>query len=1066
MTRARGEYEAQKPRVDVFLGRDVKRHVHTLPELEEELARRSLNRKVTGDGLEYIKSEQVSAEPCDIVSLYAHGNASIYGRSREEGKSKIAHYGLFDKQDTDEIYTAANLLYIQQRKHNKHFDIIGCFQGAVVDDINRDIDKFERGTTFTIQAPAQYSTSVDRSAPIMLDQLRQYEAGNRDTAGLFAKYTKQTAETIYFVKVVDGEGGKNTMIAFKAIAPKYAVDAQNLESFMGRESVRQPKGKEHQHTNLITIAGHDHPEYQTLHDHIIEARNATPIKEDYLHNALDVARLRDEARRKDEKEKTKHSKEKEDLVLELLKLYEHDIPNNIAKSYDGIAIKDGASEFIRGWYSHYNGGITEYAMTRNKSIDDKHPLAWATQNDIKINGKPAIAWAIEKDKMMGAEQALAWAIRTGQQIEGKSALEFAMEKGKELGDRSAIEWAIENDVMIGGKSVVEWAIDKKLSIGKLTPLEYAVANDLTIYGQSALDWMMDHENSRPIIEHKTLQKHVLEYKNADDGHEVKGARDTWRIEIPEGHSVADMYKDAFGTNATIDGVPAATWGLNYHNLYTHRTIFGQGAVEYAIKHGKKIKGFDTIDVPQLYDIRAIETAIKNRDQDALKASLTIDPNAHDELGNSPLSWAMVMENPKAVKRLIDLGADPNIADKSGKTAFFNAVLLGKIDIARAMLPKADPNIPNNFGDTPLFIASSSLKKDDSASMLELLLQNGADPNRPTAKGDLPLEYAIITGNLAVVRVLLKSGADPNTPTNYGVSLLHEAIMLDHSDVASALIENGADPRKPAQYMPADELLKQTKIRAETDPSLSYLPASYFVDHNVETPICLAARAKDSKIIKLLAEKGVDLNSHGVEGKTPLFIALNNLEGAWPSPWTEKATQPILQSIETLLDKKADPNAPNADGRSALFAFVGMKGDRSTQMKVIKELLGRGANINTVDQRGVSLLQAAIAADDIALAKKLLDMGANPNIQDQDGNSPLSVTKKLCSSTSYGAQGRGREMLETLKCAIKAHDEIKLKAEAASLGANLTGLVVVGNTSAPPSYAPSGSRALGADGRNR
>ena len=72
---------------------------------------------------------------------------------------------------------------------------------------------------------------------------------------------------------------------------------------------------------------------------------------------------------------------------------------------------------------------------------------------------------------------------------------------------------------------------------------------------------------------------------------------------------------------------------------------------------------------------------------------------------------------------------------------------------------------------------------------ELLIKNGADVNIRMNDGRTPLNCAVTSGSIDVIKVFLKHGADINTKTNDGVSILSSS---GGGDVMRLLIKNGAD----------------------------------------------------------------------------------------------------------------------------------------------------------------------------------------------------------------------------------------------------------------------------------
>jgi ankyrin repeat protein len=119
---------------------------------------------------------------------------------------------------------------------------------------------------------------------------------------------------------------------------------------------------------------------------------------------------------------------------------------------------------------------------------------------------------------------------------------------------------------------------------------------------------------------------------------------------------------------------------------------------------------------------ALHHAVLNEDADAFNFLLEngANPEAEDAEGNTPLSQAILKGQTDFVRKMLDLGANPD-------SLLLSAASLGNIEIARLILEKGgNPNIEkqNSGGLRPLVSAVIS----DNYKMAELLLKNGADPS--------------------------------------------------------------------------------------------------------------------------------------------------------------------------------------------------------------------------------------------------------------------------------------------------------------------------------------------------
>uniref|UniRef100_A0A8C2KJ21 Protein kinase domain-containing protein n=1 Tax=Cyprinus carpio TaxID=7962 RepID=A0A8C2KJ21_CYPCA len=94
-------------------------------------------------------------------------------------------------------------------------------------------------------------------------------------------------------------------------------------------------------------------------------------------------------------------------------------------------------------------------------------------------------------------------------------------------------------------------------------------------------------------------------------------------------------------------------------------------------------------------------------------------------------------------------------------------------------------------DVTLLTAAVVCKNEEICSYL---LEESADPNICSTKGQTPLHYAALTGvSLSIVKRLLTGKADPNGNELQIFTPLQCAVDRDREDIVKALIEAGASP---------------------------------------------------------------------------------------------------------------------------------------------------------------------------------------------------------------------------------------------------------------------------------
>ncbi len=139
-----------------------------------------------------------------------------------------------------------------------------------------------------------------------------------------------------------------------------------------------------------------------------------------------------------------------------------------------------------------------------------------------------------------------------------------------------------------------------------------------------------------------------------------------------------------------------------------------------------------------------------------------DPNSSDNRGMSPLHRAAwLATNPGVVGVLLDAGANPAAKDASGMTAMH--WVLGNrgspkrtaIIVAALAEAGADPNALDDEGQTALHLAAR-WKADPK--VIGALVAEGAYADLPDNAGKTPIDWAVDSGNPAVVAALRRTSS--------------------------------------------------------------------------------------------------------------------------------------------------------------------------------------------------------------------------------------------------------------------------------------------------------------------
>jgi uncharacterized protein len=151
--------------------------------------------------------------------------------------------------------------------------------------------------------------------------------------------------------------------------------------------------------------------------------------------------------------------------------------------------------------------------------------------------------------------------------------------------------------------------------------------------------------------------------------------------------------------------------------------------------------------------------------------LGVDPNSTDEHG----SGTLLTFHPAIIEYLLSRGADPNTqTNENGASVLAGLAYVNELECVRILLQAGgDPNRGRDeSGETPLHHALTT-SEPDRTPLVKLLLDHGANPNARTkpgipscnfwrdamTRGETPLHRAAAYAPAATIEILLAAGAD-------------------------------------------------------------------------------------------------------------------------------------------------------------------------------------------------------------------------------------------------------------------------------------------------------------------
>ncbi|XP_045190183.2 uncharacterized protein LOC123543606 isoform X1 [Mercenaria mercenaria] len=423
--------------------------------------------------------------------------------------------------------------------------------------------------------------------------------------------------------------------------------------------------------------------------------------------------------------------------------------------------------------------------------------------------------------------------------------------------------------------------------------------------------------------------------------------------------------------------------------------------------GKDISDEEKCKCMELALLKYTKSPLKSRHEvvNALLKFVSVD---YKIKGVDPIIHTATKTNDARVIVTLEVfDGDINITNSHGKTILHEAIKRNKAAfLLMALKHGADQKKADKHGYLPIHEGA----KENKPYMIELLMEADFDIAVATDRsGRQPLHYAAIYNSVEAANCLIEHDVGIDVYDCEQKTPLHYAAESGKGTVIHSLLEAHADTRKEDKYG-RSPLVLACKSRNVKGFKRLIRDESAMESVSVQNEcLFIAVEENQAEILKMMVEKGVDINQKNRDGKTLLHFAIEVNAGMVQQLIEEKvdvniacnnmfpvhvaASEGRVEVIQMLAEAGAGINEVTLDSGDTVLHIAIENGHNELAINILEE---DNSLIGFRNKRGEVPLHIAARHGNLSVTHALLNSGAERSPINKCFETPLTLVKEKLS----------------------------------------------------------------------